>query len=59
MQIDECRVQNEDKIPNAFFVPHSAFIILHFRYLPSSFTPFLPATVLRGPLRVRALLRVR
>ena len=30
----------------------------HF-YLPSSFTPFLPATVLRGPLRVRALERVR
>ena len=29
------------------------------RYLPSSFTPFLPATVLRGPLRVRALERVR
>jgi hypothetical protein len=28
-------------------------------YLPSSFTPFLPATVLRGPLRVRALERVR
>ena len=28
-------------------------------YLPSSFTPFLPATVFRGPLRVRALERVR
>ena len=25
----------------------------------SSFTPFLPATVLRGPFRVRALVRVR
>src|SRR5262249_19545506 len=25
----------------------------------ASFTPFLPATVLRGPLRVRALVRVR
>src|SRR4051794_9808916 len=28
-------------------------------YLPASLTPFLPATVLRGPLRVRALVRVR
>src|SRR3954453_10931794 len=28
-------------------------------YLPASLTPFLPATVFRGPLRVRALVRVR
>src|SRR5207253_8540740 len=28
-------------------------------YFPSSFTPFLPATVFRGPLRVRAFERVR
>src|SRR5262245_8484515 len=28
-------------------------------YFPASLTPFLPATVFRGPLRVRALVRVR
>ena len=28
-------------------------------YVRISFTPFLPATVLRTPLRVRALVRVR
>src|ERR1019366_220831 len=27
---DECRMQNEGKMQNAFFVLHSAFIILHF-----------------------------
>ena len=37
----------------------SALVDLRSTYLPSSFTPFLPATVLRGPLRVRALERVR
>ena len=49
-------LDNTKRHDRSFIVHRLSFIAVNYR---KSFTPFLPATVFFGPLRVRALVRVR